>query len=126
MAHIVEQQRAMARAILLAAERGLKAIPLQVRQRIYTFAFSTRATPDADSILEEATETLQIHVHVRQGYPGDAPWSGLGPADWVLNMPSEAAINDVKRCIHRRLCEINRTFPSEDRMCDYEMSNLRI
>ena len=123
---VIEHQKSIAYAVLLATETCLKSIPRHLRREIYAYAFSSRAAPATTSAKQCITGAQQVQVTAWNGYPGDAPWSGFPPTHWVMNVSSKATINDVKRCIHAHFWSTNAALPPEERLSDYEMKHLRM
>jgi hypothetical protein len=119
---IVDFQTNLAYKVLLAATHGLRGLPSDVRRRIYAYAFTSRALPEAWPA--SPTDMFQVKIEAGGGHP-DQPWSGLY-ALWPQSLPRAATINDAKRCVHARLWEVNATRPRDERLSDKEMLHLNI
>ena len=115
-------QRGVAVKLLTMMEHGLRSLPPSVRRRIYSYAATARAHPEARAAPQP--DMVQVQIHAVPGQP-DQPWSGLH-AHWTLSMPSDATVNDAKRHVHAHLYEVNASMPEGQRLSDPEMEHLHI
>jgi hypothetical protein len=124
-ARIVERQIQIAYQILLATERALRCIPSAVRRRIYALAFNPRALADATTPHAPPPVAMRLLARVRNG-PPDQPARFRIHAEWVIDVPCQATINDFKRQVHLLLWGVNLERPFGDRASDSEMETLSL
>ena len=85
--------------LLRLATRGLRRLPVTVRRRVWSFAFTPRASPHPSNDLV-APKHLPPMLFSIDSYPKQIPpYFGR----WIATMPRDATVNDVVRYIHGKL-----------------------
>ena len=100
--NIAEFQNELAMENLLVFTRVLQAVPVDVRRRVASFAFTPRAMPERRAL----DGGKQIAFDVTSPYKSIPRFFGR----WIDEVPGNATINDVARMVHQKLW----SFPDEE------------
>ena len=115
-------QMEMAWDFLLPCGVALKTLTLELRRVIYGYAFSRRAIEQAPGLTPSPEDSFQILVHTMGGpkrYQVIPP-----PAAWIMDIPTHATINDMRRRIRANLWQQNAGKPPEECLDQDEMEAL--
>ena len=119
---ISDIQITMAMDLLLHCTLALKILTPELRRMIYGYAFSRRASDAEPNRNPFPEDSFQIMIHALDG----PKTVGVTPpsSEWLMNVPTHATINDVKREIRSELRRQNAGRSPEDRLDQDEMDDL--
>ena len=82
--------------------RGLRMLPVTVRRRVCSFAFTARASPHPASDLVVSQHLTPMFFSIDSYHKQIPPYFGR----WIASVPRDATVNDVVRSMHRKLWDL--------------------
>ena len=121
---ISDIQFTMAMELLLHCTVALKILTPELRRMIYGYAFSRRASAAEPSRSPLPEDSLRILI---RAMPGPKRFQVTPPSsEWLMDVPTHATINDVKREIRAELWRQNAGRSPEERLERDEMEDLHL
>ena len=110
--------------LLLPCTLALKTLTPELRRMIYGYAFSRRASDAEPNRIQSHEDSFQILVRATSG---PNPFQVTPPtSDWLMAVPTDATINDVKREIRSELWRQNVNRSPEERLDEDDMEILSL
>ena len=100
---VLKLQQETAMDFLRLTTRGLKMLPKDVRQRVWSFAFTPRASPHpaCDTALSQHLPPMVFSIDGTY-HKQIPPYFGT----WIATVPHDATVNDVVRLMHAKLWDL--------------------
>ena len=105
-----QYQIELAMATLMCTEKAFQCLPSNVRRKIYGLAYTSRANFGMEfKPLRADAHRILVNTFCRPDEAFEAP------SRWLMDVPSDATINDVNRFIHHRICVEDERRPAGGR-----------